>query len=263
MDNDIEKKYTESISSLMLLYMKNKKIGYIHSIFKDSLNIKFGENLIYISGLKKNLVSFGCRISDKKIEKIIQKAKIGDIVIKKDEKLVFYTELGLETVYLPLNRTKKLHIPFIKNRKKVFENIMEKIQNIDFESKTGLEYEKYEIEEKFMTGLTEENQKYFTGRGKGLTPSGDDILMGYSFICSLCGEKIELLYGSLTTDISRQYFDAFNKGYVSQNLLNLLKYDTEKAVEKLTKTGHTSGYDTLLGIYLGIKKKLQKMEEIL
>ena len=261
MKRNKEKEYTGSISSLMLLYMKNEKIGYVHSIFKDSLNIKFGENLVYISGLEKKLVSFGCRISDDKIEKIIKKVKTGDIVVQKDEKMVFYTDSGVEVLNLSLNKIEELRIPHISSieyRQEVFKNIMENVKDIDLANKSGLDNTEDELEEKFSNGLTEEIQEYLTGRGKGLTPSGDDLLIGYSFICRLCGENIELLYGNSTTDISRQYFDAFNRGYISENILDLLKKDTEKAIRDIMEIGHTSGYDTLLGIVLGIKGKYRK-----
>ena len=261
MDRNKEKGYTEGISRLMLLYMENEKIGYVHSIFKNSLNIKFGENLIYISGLEKKLVSFGCRISDDKIEKIIRKAKIGDIVVHRYGEMVFYTDGGVEVLNLPLNKIEELRIPYIssmKYRQKIFKKIMENIEDIDLKNKSGLGNIKNELEGKFSNGLTEEIQKYLTGRGKGLTPSGDDLLIGYSFICHLCGENIVLKYGNSTTDISRQYFDAFNRGYISEHILAFLRQDTGKAVKDIIQIGHTSGYDTLLGIALGIRGKYQK-----
>ncbi len=289
MNVEIGKKYTGSISSLVPLYIKNIKIGYIHSIFKDSLNIRFGENLVYISGLQKSLISFGCRILDEKIKKIVKKVRIGDIVVKKEKKLVFYTNLGLEEVNLPLGREKELHIPFMGNTekiKKIFEEIKENLEKLDFKKNIGIEHnlkwnkkidnsrknsgEKQEngqntneIEKILAGGLTEEAQKYLTGRGKGLTPSGDDILVGYSFICRLCGEDTRLLYGESTTDISRQYFDAFNRGYVSEDLLDILEGNVKEAIRKISEVGHTSGYDILFGIFLGVKNKLQKMEEII
>ncbi len=261
MNRNKEKMGAESISRLMLLYMENEKIGYVHSIFKDSLNIKFGENLVYISGLKRKLVSFGCRISDDKIEKIIRKSGKGNIVVHRCGEMVFYTNGGVEILNLPLNKIEELHIPYIssiKCRQKIFKNIMENIEDIDLKNKSGLGNIKNELEEKFSNGLTEELQKYLTGRGKGLTPSGDDLLIGYSFICRLCGENIVLQHGNSTTDISRQYFDAFNRGYVSEDILDLLRKDIGKAVKDMTEIGHTSGYDTLLGIVLGIRGKYQK-----
>ena len=100
-----------------------------------------------------------------------------------------------------------------------------------------------------------------TGRGKGLTPAGDDILLGYALIEYLHKKSIKLIYGNYTTDISKQYFDAFNRGYVNEYMFDLFSKDVEEAVLNITKIGHTSGYDLLFGIFLGIKK-YRKMEEI-
>ena len=44
-------------------------------------------------------------------------------------------------------------------------------------------------------------------------------------------------------------------------MFDLFSKDVEEAVLNITKIGHTSGYDLLFGIFLGIKK-YRKMEEI-
>ena len=82
----------------MLLYLENQKTGYIHSIFNNSLNIQFGENLVHISNGNKGLTSFGCRISEEKIQNLILVCKNNDIVIQKDKKLLFYTLFGIQVI---------------------------------------------------------------------------------------------------------------------------------------------------------------------
>lgn len=255
--------YTGSISDLVLLYIKKEKTGYIHSIFQFSFNIRFGENLVYISDLKKGLVSFGCCVSDRKIKKILDSIKIGDIVIKKESRLIFYTDSGVEEINLDLLKNRNLKISHVRLEKSVAMKIAQAIRNIGLENRTGIGLKESEIEKIMKKGVTEENQKYFTGRGKGLTPGGDDLLLGYSLIEKLHGKKVELIYGEFTTDISRQYFKAFNKGYVNEIFLELFKgrKNIEDTVKKITEIGHTSGYDTLLGIFLGIENN-NLMEEL-
>ena len=77
-------------------------------------------------------------------------------------------------------------------------------------------------------------------------------------------KNIRLTLGNYTTDISRQYFDAFNKGYISEYLFEMFSESNkniENIVSNIQKIGHTSGNDLLFGIFLGIKKYM-KMEEI-
>lgn len=245
-----------SISELMLLYLKNQKTGYIHSVFKNSLNIQFGENLIHISGEKRGLISFGCSVSEKKIKELILNSDINNIVIKKGENLLFYKQSGVENLNISKLKTVNLKIESIKKSEEILKKIFMCLKSINFSQKTGIKID--EVTKYLQNGITPESQKYLTGRGKGLTPSGDDVLLGYGLVCCLCGEDIKLIYGNLTTDISRQYFDAFNRGYINQTLFELFSGDIENSVLNITKIGHTSGYDILFGIFLGIKKFLEK-----
>ena len=233
----------------MLLYLENQKTGYIHSIFNNSLNIQFGENLVHISNGNKGLTSFGCRISEEKIQNLISVCKNNDIVIQKDKKLLFYTLFGIQVIDISEMKKVSLKISEINYSEKKLNEIFSYLKNINFEIKS-LQY-----------GITEKSSKYLTGRGKGLTPAGDDILLGYALIEYLHKKSIKLIYGNYTTDISKQYFDAFNRGYVNEYMFDLFSKDVEEAVLNITKIGHTSGYDLLFGIFLGIKK-YRKMEEI-
>ncbi|RRD40096.1 DUF2877 domain-containing protein [Leptotrichia sp. OH3620_COT-345] len=249
-------KETGSISKLVLLYLKKYNTGYIHSVFNHSLNIRFGENLIHISGENRGLVSFGCSISEKKVKELILNVDIDNIVMKKGESLLFYKRSGIEKLNLSGLKTINLEIKNIKKSEGILKKIFEYLKNIDFNQKTGIKTDK--VIKYLQNGITTESQKYLTGRGKGLTPSGDDILLGYGLVSCIYVENVKLIYGDLTTDISRQYFDAFNRGYVNQTLFELFSGNIENSVSNITKIGHTSGYDILFGIFLGIKNLLEK-----
>jgi hypothetical protein len=110
------------------------------------------------------------------------------------------------------------------------------------------------------------------GLGPGLTPSGDDLLVGYvaglwctvqdkneraQFISNL-GETISHLSKN-TNDISRTYLYHAVRGQVSSRLADLAeaisrakdhKYLLELA-EAAMKIGHTSGMETVTGLLLG------------
>ncbi|MGX7418749.1 DUF2877 domain-containing protein [Carnobacterium gallinarum] len=111
--------------------------------------------------------------------------------------------------------------------------------------------------------------RYYVGRGVGLTPSGDDFLVGlfclqqaYSILDQQVNQILtNLLYGEqLTTDIGKAYLLAALKGQFSTTLLQLIEElttgnDQQKLTiifNKLIQNGHTSGVDTATGLLAGL-----------
>jgi hypothetical protein len=111
------------------------------------------------------------------------------------------------------------------------------------------------------------------GLGSGLTPSGDDLLLGYlaGLWCGVWnkGERIQFLkdLGEVvirlshgTNDISRTYLHHAARGQVSSRLADLAGAicrgeNSDRlvfAVESATRIGHTSGMDAVTGLLLGL-----------
>lgn len=111
------------------------------------------------------------------------------------------------------------------------------------------------------------------GLGSGLTPSGDDLLVGYmaglwctiqgssersQFISSLGKTVIDLSYK--TNDISRTYLYHATRGQVSSLLAGLAEAicrgatpgQLDAATETAMSVGHTSGLDTVSGLLVGL-----------
>lgn len=104
------------------------------------------------------------------------------------------------------------------------------------------------------------------GRGPGLTPSGDDVLVGMIAALWFVGEidssslaPLRHLLATdvlrLTTDISAEYLHYACRGMVTGALHDLLfaldrsdRRMTADAVGRLRRHGHTSGMDCLLGV---------------
>ncbi|MBJ8325944.1 DUF2877 domain-containing protein [Streptococcus pacificus] len=116
--------------------------------------------------------------------------------------------------------------------------------------------------------------KQLIGRGQGLTPSGDDILVTYLFMMIICHDdqrkKIAPFiekYIDKTTLVSTSYLKACLNQVVSTPLYELYlwlknnhhceKNILERCVSNIQKIGHTSGSDMLLGLFLGISFVLQ------
>jgi hypothetical protein len=111
------------------------------------------------------------------------------------------------------------------------------------------------------------------GLGPGLTPSGDDLLVGYmaglwctvrerserAQLISSLGETINRL-SHKTNDISRTYLYHAVRGQVSSRLANLAEASGNGAdsgqlleiAEAAMKIGHTSGMETVTGLLIGL-----------
>lgn len=112
---------------------------------------------------------------------------------------------------------------------------------------------------------------HLLGRGPGLTPSGDDVLVGMIAALWFVGEidssglasLRRLLVDSgtrLTTGISVEYLHYACRGMVAGPLHDLLHAlerpdgtATAAAVNRLRRYGHTSGMDCLLGVLTGLR----------
>jgi hypothetical protein len=134
-----------------------------------------------------------------------------------------------------------------------------------------------------IQGLFEATRKYdlsdvspihaLIGLGAGLTPSGDDLLVGYlaglwcaskrrserlNFITTLGEVVIRLSKG--TNDISRTYLYHAGCGQVSSRLVNLANaicagsdpQHVRDCVNSAMQTGHTSGMDAVTGLVFGL-----------
>ncbi len=111
---------------------------------------------------------------------------------------------------------------------------------------------------------------FLIGRGLGLTPSGDDMVVGHLAARMLLKEENSTLINlltellteqALTTDISKHYLLCALSGRFSEPVLNLVTALTtnsseeqiEQAAEAVMSVGHTSGVDLLAGLITTIK----------
>jgi hypothetical protein len=115
--------------------------------------------------------------------------------------------------------------------------------------------------------------KKLIGLGQGLTPSGDDLLVGYlaglwsavrdreerrAFLREL-GEALRSV-ATQTNGLSRTYLVLAADGQVSSGITGLIEaicrgWETDRlldAAEKVMRIGHTSGMDTVTGLLVGL-----------
>lgn len=111
------------------------------------------------------------------------------------------------------------------------------------------------------------------GLGPGLTPSGDDLLLGYmaGLWCAIREKKerirfisdlgeVVIQHSRLTNDISRTYLHHAARGQVSSLLANLaeaISYGAKTdrlldVAEAAMRVGHTSGMEAVTGLLMGL-----------
>lgn len=101
--------------------------------------------------------------------------------------------------------------------------------------------------------------RWLIGCGPGLTPSGDDMLIGMLAVFHAVAWPVHLFLPpndqlvSLTTSVSYSYLNSARVGEFSTPLLKVMRClqsgrGALPAIQRLLKTGHTSGADMMLGI---------------
>ncbi len=108
------------------------------------------------------------------------------------------------------------------------------------------------------------------GLGPGVTPSGDDILIGFlAALWSMTGQNNAQLsfihsFGDAlmqiakqTSEISRTYLYHATRGQFSSSLSNLAEViatgdDVEHATQEAMRVGHSSGMDSVTGLLIGL-----------
>jgi len=107
------------------------------------------------------------------------------------------------------------------------------------------------------------------GLGQGLTPAGDDFLMGICYalfafrnppVWRICAERIGEVASKVTSSLSGAWLIAAGRGEASliwHRLVDSLIVADDRSIASLTlgitKIGHTSGADSLTGFVLALK----------
>lgn len=250
------------------------KMGKIHSVFEHSLNLIIKEQLINVTAAENFLSSFGVQLSRTAFQEIRPFCQQGNVVKLTQQSLMIYSPLGIKQLSFSDIQIVPLDIGVIAPNLTTLSMLKEILYTKQLERRLGLPVEtKERMYVDFLQNPTMEDEKwqslveYFVGRGKGLTPSGDDLLMGYLFMFKLYQHNISSLLESQlremsgrTTDVSWGYLSALISGYVSLPFIELrigveekVSYnELDQLVDAILAIGHTSGSDSCYGILLGL-----------
>lgn len=270
----------KNVSIELAELLQNKKEYAVHSCFESGFNIKINKFLCFIGNRQNTKLPYGILLKEQCIPSLV--GLIGDRntgFVWNNEKRQFETEeivieLG-EAGYFSSFLNEKPH--------RISEDYADLFRdNIDMNIKTGfglslLQLIREENAEKNRLYLSfNSKDKEFIksvllkwiGCGAGLTPAGDDFLIGILFIHKICHilnhEFLEQLKELIkeekyTTDISMHYYMSAFENCYNDALLDLyqaLISADEKlmriSIDKVLQFGHTSGCDMIAGVLTGL-----------
>lgn len=251
----------------------------VHSIFQNGINIKTKDGLVFIGNDKNGALPFGIHLRQRDIRKIIDINRKSIFEYRKEKNRLISGDLviDLNNAY---SYESKMSEKRVTIRNTTLSFLLHKIENMNFE--TGLDMTLSEIlaEDNLLidglkNAIVSQDNRYIKnnllkiiGRGKGLTPSGDDLLIGLIWANdirrifseeSISALKELIVEEGLTTDVSTSYYKAALTGRYSSRLIDLCnalinidRLEIEKQILQIIEYGHTSGRDILSGIALGI-----------
>lgn len=231
------------------LILNENSSAYVHSVFNKSMNIKIKDRLVHLGREEDGVSPFSICMARDIVDELVDKFKIGDELSTK----VFYFEDA--DVFDPILSSYRWDENLATNI-----GTLKSIIAINPNWKSGIDTNIDISDENFPDRII--------GKGLGLTPSGDDIIVGLLAILKATGKNkglVEKIKDSIqnngkdrTTDISYEYLyyavqGKFSKA-VKETCIDLImgdKYKVLNSAMKLINMGHTSGMDTLRGILLG------------
>ena len=292
------------------MYLRAISVGYavpgesfdasVHSVFQSSINLRLNKvnRLLTLTSSSEDDLPQGIRL-DAPESFTFESFQAGEPAICRDG--ILYFEKNSLTVQLSGARRWKCDLPALmfdisnpvvstawslvwdalNKRQKLSES--EIIAEEFFDSNESAQGRVSHKAGEAMRELVNSTRRYeltdtaaisaLIGLGPGLTPSGDDLLVGYmaglwstvrdrsereQFISSL-GKRIIRL-SRMTNDISRTYLYHAVRGQVSSRLANLTETicraeNPERLLdiaEAAMRVGHTSGMDTVTGMLAGL-----------
>lgn len=268
--------------------------GSVHSVFRTSLNVGFNGFLLHIGSADSSLSCLGLTVEPEGASHLSRLMSPGDLVSFRNGALRLYgradvVEIDLSTVEVlgtavPTSCPERLEgmdilvsrcmsdfdlparigLPWDARASRSLADLarFSAVSRAMWEGGTSVSPERAEAARRGMRSAV----GYLLGRGLGLTPSGDDVLMGF-------GTGLRYIHGGRaalqterffeevvrsapgkTTAVSEAYLRAMCDGHANGDYISLLgalesRHHEALASEagRVLSVGHTSGADSLLG----------------
>ena len=264
-------------------------VGSVHSLFANSVNLQFGQRLIHLSAGNYGRLPFGLILESDHMDVLLHRIVQGEPVHwDENHRSLWFSQSCL---YFSLADTSvyksTLDLPKWNFSKDLYDALLCIVVSKDYSCGLGMAAEKALIETGAVIGnrdgssglaglqeafysddssLIERRLRFLIGRGAGLTPSGDDVIIGFLLgvtaarqeapvFLSVFNRLIAIEGRQLTTHISLEYLYYAGQrqfGSCLQDLMKVLVSGPVSAViaaaRKVLAVGSTSGADTLIGL---------------
>lgn len=264
--------YTASLHDLLGW----RATGTVHSIFQHSFNVEIDGLLLNVGNRRDRLSPLGMVLDPETYGPLAETLMIGDQVKWNARKFAIYPTQGMP-VTIPWDHLEKvqLAVPFGELDPARWTLVGAAIDRLNLEKRIGipLDASMRSAVAVLRNPLAMETQRtrvyqWLLGRGKGLTPSGDDIVAGYAFAMWMGGEGV--IDAALDSEARKR------TTATSATLLHTLRFGNtapalhqvwcaaqlgdsnaiDSALARMLAIGHTSGGDTVYGMGLGIDRLL-------
>lgn len=263
------------MSSSLPQILARSRYGKIHSLFSQSFNIGFEEDLVHVGRAGGQLSSFGMILSYTEMDALLPNLAEDDLVKVNGTALAVYPTYG-PVIQLDIARLRAVDLALspVEATPQRLALLREALGQAEDEAQLGLTLGEPDrqrlnalMREDVRSEVFQQAARYLVGRGKGLTPSGDDILLGFFMVLKLFGQDTGLtqplldFIGQSTTPISAAYLKDLANGFISEYFQAFCQATAledsdglRSAIEKIKTIGSTSGFDSLMGMSLGIRK---------
>lgn len=233
----------------------------VHSIFEKGLNIVDRHGELLFAGTDENgTFPFGILLDHQTKQTIKSYIRVGDT-------LTFHTNRLFHNCFELVFNVKILPLYMDFDQANI-NRLKENFDCISFTSYESTDFERARVLA-LIDRLHDPSQnlekifRYFIGRGQGLTPTGDDILVGIlyghflnNFIKHKHLETLKaLIKEPLTTIVSKRFLTCALDGVFSSKITALQHDPSLESMKSLIEVGSSSGMDTLYGIYLSLMKE--------
>lgn len=261
------------ISPYALEALSGHVTGTVHSVFASSFNVELAGRLVHVGAVPALLACTGLSVAASALVDALSCVRVGDLAVARKGTLRLYGRAGVAELDSRKAPTAACCVPVLAGGSWA-RWAHDRLRSWGLPSGVGLPFDERSASclDALSAACVSDRElnaavHHLVGRGSGLTPSGDDVLLGYGTALQMAGERTEALARALkaranaTTAVSASYFDAFAHGYVNPIYVELARaldsrnvLSFERAVLQIRGIGHTSGNDALMGLMAGFSR---------
>lgn len=249
-----------------------RAFGHVHSVFSSSLNLELEGRLVHVGAAGGHLSCIGLTIEAADFAGLLRGLSAGDVVVAREGAVRLYGRDGMARLALADAELADCSCPVLEGDAARW--LLDRLADRGPECRAGLDRSSSdELAVLAECGWEEARGRralaYLVGRGPGLTPSGDDALLGYATALAMggfgfgCARAVAAASRGRTTDVSEAYADALAAGWVNPVHAAVARaaqvhseLDLDCAFSEIAGIGHTSGWDALLGMTAGLARAL-------